>query len=385
MNRGGRVACVLPLLCLPLAATAQRVSSSLDVGGAAMRYADSVNANGGAVAPALVIEWPRATLGGAAMFSRFPTGWSSQGALNGSVFSASIGPLVGEMAATAGGSAHQDGTRTGQGLGTGRGHLMTDNGGAWVGLGAGRTWDGAVWRGLTTGEIGAWTRAGGATFVASVAPTSVDDSVRYTDSQRSGHWAVSSTEVGGEIGLRSGDTGASIGGSGRHWGSIAITRWLAPRVGVILSGGTYPIDLTQGFPGGRFLTLSVRFRSAPSRQASDTHQSNAGMLARAAATEMVKAFQALPVARGRGRIDVRVPRAATVELSGDFTGWKAVPLVATPGDAWRISLPIAPGTHQVNIRVNGGRWMVPPGLPPILDEFGGAAGLLVVAEETPVR
>jgi hypothetical protein len=74
-----------------------------------------------------------------------------------------------------------------------------------------------------------------------------------------------------------------------------------------------------------------------------------------------------------------------VELSGDFTGWKAVPLVATPGDAWRISLPIAPGTHQVNIRVNGGRWMVPPGLPPILDEFGGAAGLLVVAEETPVR
>jgi len=41
-------------------------------------------------------------------------------------------------------------------------------------------------------------------------------------------------------------------------------------------------------------------------------------------------------------------------------------------------MPIARGTHQINLRVNGGRWIVPPGLTPITDEFGGAVGLLIV-------
>jgi len=48
------------------------------------------------------------------------------------------------------------------------------------------------------------------------------------------------------------------------------------------------------------------------------------------------------------------------------------------GAVWRLSMPIARGTHQINLRVNGGRWLVPPGLTPITDEFGGAVGLLVV-------
>src|SRR6478752_9759607 len=92
VTRLGRAARrVLPLVCLPSAAWGQRVSSSLDIGGAAMRYADSVNANGGALSPALSIEWPRGTIGGAATFSHFPSGWSSQGAMNASVFSRATG------------------------------------------------------------------------------------------------------------------------------------------------------------------------------------------------------------------------------------------------------------------------------------------------------
>src|SRR5262249_44773843 len=156
-------------------------------------------------------------------FSRFASGWSSQGALNGSLFSRGAGPLVGEFAATAGASAHQDGTRTGQALGNLRGHFMADRGGAWLGGGTGRTGDGSDWRKVVNSELGAWLKAGDATLVVSAVPTSVDDSVHYTDSQISAHWGGGPTgstlELGAELGFRTGMTGAIIGGSGRHWGS----------------------------------------------------------------------------------------------------------------------------------------------------------------------
>ena len=76
---------------------------------------------------------------------------------------------------------------------------------------------------------------------------------------------------------------------------------------------------------------------------------------------------------------VRVPGAARVELKGDFTDWQ--PRALSPGlDAgcWEITLPIAPGTYRVNLRVDGGAWGAPPGLLDVEDEFGGRVGLLVI-------
>ena len=377
MIRWGAIArCVALILC-PATAWGQRVTSSLDIGGAAMRYADSLTANGGALSPAIAVEWPRATLGGAATFSKFASGWSSQGAMNASVFSHEAGALVAELAGTAGGSAHQDGTRTGQALASARGHLMADNGGAWVGAGAGRTWDGDSWRRVISAELAAWTKAGAATFVASVAPTSVDDSVRYTDSQLSAHWSRSVVEIGAEVGIRAGATGAIIGGTGRRWGSVATTTWLARRVGLVLSGGTYPIDLTQGFPGGRFVTLSLRLRSAPTISSSSSADRRTNTAASAENREPAITFQATPVAAGQVRLEIAAPGATSVEVSGDFTAWKPIQLIRS-SEKWMVAVPIARGTHQINIRLNGGPWTVPPGLTPISDEFGGSAGLLVI-------
>ena len=349
-----------------------------------MRYADSVNANGGSLTPAVALEWPRATLGGAATFSHFAGGWSSQAAFNASMFSRGAGPLVGEFAATAGGSAHQDGTRTGQAIGNVRGHVMADHAGAWLGGGTGRTWDGSDWRSVVAAELGAWVKAWDATVVASTVPTSVADSLRYTDTQLSAHWTRAGTglEVGAELGARSGATGAIIGGSGRHWGSIAVTQWFAPRIGVIMSGGTYPIDLTQGFPGGRFLTISVRLRSAPANAQStvraDVREPNGGPPTDGNSNEPAMTFKAIASAHGLVVLEVGAPGAKMVEVSGDFTSWKPVRLAASAGGAWRVSLPIARGTHQINVRVNGGSWLVPPGLARLTDEFGGTVGLLVV-------
>jgi len=89
-------------------------------------------------------------------------------------------------------------------------------------------------------------------------------------------------------------------------------------------------------------------------------------------------FKALPVSDGTVALEVAAYGAKTVEVSGDFTSWKPVKLAPSTGGAWKISLPIPHGTHQINVRVNGGQWLVPPGLPRLTDEFGGAVGLLVV-------
>ena len=41
-------------------------------------------------------------------------------------------------------------------------------------------------------------------------------------------------------------------------------------------------------------------------------------------------------------------------------------------------MPLQPGTHRMNIRIDGDSWTAPPGLPTVNDEFSGRVGILVV-------
>jgi len=81
-----------------------------------------------------------------------------------------------------------------------------------------------------------------------------------------------------------------------------------------------------------------------------------------------------------GRTDVRLrcPHAARVELTADFTDWAPVELHASDFGWWETRLAIPPGLHQVQIRLDGGAWQAPPGLPRTEREFAGEAGVLVV-------
>lgn len=367
------------------ALAAQRVVSSVDVSGTGVWYADTVRATGGSLNPAVRFDWPRATIGASGTVSELGSGGLSfQGFVAPSVFTPSVGPFTVEFAGQLGGSTHQDGTRTGQAVGSTRAYFMADHGGAWAGGGLGRSWDGVTGRSVREGEVGAWVENGPMTALASVSPVVVQDTIRYTDLQAALRYPVNRFDLGFTVGTRTGSVGQVVGGTSRTWGSVSALAWLTPQVAIVGSAGNYPVDLTQGFPGGRFVSLALRFASRNARS-SDRGASMAAsalpVLTAAAEEARAAGVTDFSVSSTRGiqrTLRLRAASATSVEINADFTRWTPVKLVRGADGWWSVSLPITPGTYQLNVRVNGGPWIVPPGLMSTTDEFGGTVGILTI-------
>lgn len=380
MRRGLAVAALSTMLGTSL--NAQRIVSSVDVSGTSVWYADSVRSAGSAVTPAVQIDWARATIDGFMTISQLGSGsFSMQGGISPSVFTPNLGPFTAELAGSLGGSEHQDGTHTGQTLGLARVYYMNAGAGAWVGGGAGLTWDGSAWRNVRQGEAGAWMTRSGVTALATVSPVTVQDTIRYTDVQGALRYAVRSVELGFTAGARSGSVGVAVGGTSRAWGSISVLTWLTPHVALVGDAGTYPVDLTQGYPGGRFVTVSLRIGSRDSRTAAMRESAEENPITRAANETKaagVSSFTVRTVRSTTRELRVYAPAAQSVEIDGDFTQWQPVALAPAGGGWWSTTRPIAPGTYQLNLRVNGGPWLAPPGLLTTTDEFGGIVGLLTI-------
>lgn len=359
-------------------ARAQRVTSSVAFTGANVRYADSIGVTALTLTPSVQFDRDFSTLGASVSYSQLAAGgWTMQGAGTGSLYTSPLRGLTGELSASLGGSTHGDGTRTGQSIASARAHLMTTGRGAWIGAGAGGTWDGDRWRTLLQGEAAAWTRIGErTTALATVTPVMVDDTSRYTDAEVAAHWDGSRLEVGASVGARSGRPRGALSGAGA-WGGVSVAAWLRSGIAVVGSAGVYPADLTQGYPDGRYLSLGVRLGQRARRPLAEA----VPIVARerdVAAVAGVERFTTTAAAGGRQTIRVLAPNARTVELNGDFTRWTPIRLTKLAGGWWSAILPLASGTYQLNVRTDGGAWIVPPGLALLKDEFGGSVGLLVI-------
>jgi len=80
------------------------------------------------------------------------------------------------------------------------------------------------------------------------------------------------------------------------------------------------------------------------------------------------------------RLTVYAPGATAVELSGDFTDWRPVPLSPSPASAgaWVASFRISPGIHRINVRRDGGPWIAPGGTTRRADDYDGEVGVFVL-------
>lgn len=358
-------------------ARAQRTNASIDVGGFALRYADTVNTGIAAVSPHVLLDWGSSIAEASGTFSQFlPGGWSTQGALSGSLFSPVQGGFIGELGGFAGGSTHSDGTRTGEVLGNLRLHFQRATSEIFIGAAAGRTSFGDGSQRILLGEAGLSARFQEVDATLTVSRIALD-SIKYTDTQLSLAWTRRSFDFEGVLGFRVGDQLTDLGATARTWGSVSAAGWLTPHLAAVLSGGTYPIDPTQGFPGGRFLSASIRFALGNNR-ANLAKGTETLPNAVPADAPIVERFTSERSPTGDVTLRVSASRAQTVEVTGDFTKWTPVQLSPANPGWWAITLPLAPGKYQMNLRINGGSWVVPPGLLSMADEFGGSVGLLVV-------
>ncbi|HEX7594728.1 MAG TPA: glycogen-binding domain-containing protein [Gemmatimonadaceae bacterium] len=368
------------LLFVARAGQAQRVETSLDIGAVALRYADTLSTGAATVTPHLLADWGSAIVEASGTYSHFTSGGGSsgQGTLSGSRFISTEHRFFLELGGFAGGSTHSDGTRTGEALANGRIHIPRDNDELFLGVGGGRTWDGIAWRSVLLGEAGASIDMGSSNAMVTVTPTIVNDSIKYADTQASISRKGKVVDLGLLLGFRSGDQLTTLSANVRAWASASAVVWMTPRIGLVLAGGNYPVDPTQGFPGGRFASLSIRL--SQQRRPNPISIESAPSVSRAEvrAAPAVTGFVAQRGARDAMTVRVNAPGARTVEINGDFTNWIPVSLVLAGDGWWASTFLLRRGKYQLNLRVNGGDWTVPPGLLSLVDEFGGTVGLLVV-------
>ena len=192
--------------------------------------------------------------------------------------------------------------------------------------------------------------------------TSVHQFARFTD--LGGAVRTSRGTVSGSFAL--GHRFSPFGG--RNWWRAEALWWMAPRLGLVLGGGQVPPDLILGANAGGYFTLAFRASLADRRPAVRRPASTSGTEGRT-----------LLLARqpdGGTSLAIRAPGTARVELMADFTDWQPVELEPRGSGWFKLTMPVPPGAHYVNLRYDGGRWTPPPGSPTMQDEFGGMVGVV---------
>jgi hypothetical protein len=156
---------------------------------------------------------------------------------------------------------------------------------------------------------------------------------------------------------------------GRRMGALGTVWWGQVRGAVRLGGplwleagaGRYPPDVT-GFLHGSFVHAGLRFG-----------------IGRGART----AREAVHVTRaGADEVRVRFTVADTgvVGVAGEWNGWATGPLETDGAGRLLLRVRLRPGVYRFALVGADGRFFVPPGVPSLPDDFGGAVGLLVVRE-----
>jgi hypothetical protein len=154
---------------------------------------------------------------------------------------------------------------------------------------------------------------------------------------------------------------ADYGASSEAWFGLSVERRIAPRLALSLGAERRPTEIVRGVPAHNRFTIG--FRSFP-------------LVANIRRAESPPRAEA-PVRVARHLV-LDVPRAKTVEVRGDLTDWRITTLVPERNGTWRLPRELRPGRYLVEMRVDGGEWHAPPGLPTTSDGFGGTVGVLIV-------
>ena len=407
-------ALVASLFAPPLTLRAQSVSSSLDVGIASGSAFAGPATSALLLQPALRWDHPSASVSAQASWLASPTSnIDGDASVTGRYYAPAFGNFRLELGAAAQRTAGPDVTRSSNAL-QGDANLS-------YAFGAGGVWLGTTQRasafapnrisgtdsGSSAGNVlpgheqtfnaGTWRRFGAAVLTTSFTTTisgsssnafgltnpnepgsglgngnPSSDSVprgaavparHYSNVESTVYWSHGPLALDGLIGTRV----STSYGQRSTWGHAQASWALGEQLALVAVGGSRASEPAIGRLGGTFFSFGVRLASVPWF----AHVLHPG--ARSTASSFgVRAAGSTRI------IYVHAPAARTIELMADFTDWQPVAMRHASNDEWQIAMPIAPGAHRVNIRVDGGEWGAPPGASTVQDEFNGVVGLVVI-------
>ena len=290
--------------------------------------------------------------------------------------------------------------------------LLRQRGGIWVGAGAARPWRVAVvsWMDVTGG--GAWTNVGDATlsttytnFLFTKVASTHDSSgattscgaradlgvntvvprpsfstmpvatdcrrySRFADLEGAMHWEYAAFELSAHTGYRFGES-YDVTPDSRRWAAATATYWITSQVAAVIGGGRLPASPTRGLPARNYASFGMVFAYSPVSHGTVP----------VVRTAMVRSFAVRSSPSGMEKLTVRIGGVESVEVMGDFSDWQPVPMIRHGRDLWDLALALDPGVHRLYVRVDGGPWLPPPGMPTLRDAFGGEVGMMVVPEK----
>jgi hypothetical protein len=206
-------------------------------------------------------------------------------------------------------------------------------------------------------------------FSETVGSSACERQSRFNDLETSMHWEIGFLELNAATGYRFGDS-YDVTPDSRRWTTAAATIWLNDRVAIVGGGGRQPALPLRGLPARSYGMAGLEFAPWPI--------SKGAIPVSLPHSVLVKSFESKQAQAGLQKIIIRVGGVESVEVMGDFSDWSPLVVSRKGRDLWEVSIPMSPGSHQINVRVDGGQWMAPPGIPVMHDSFGGDVGLIVV-------
>ena len=369
-----------------------QVVSIIDAGTGTVHVANERSRTAITLSPSVRRERPTSLLAASGTVSFLESGRAaSQGEIAGSFFTDAHGPVRAEISGAATGALHENRARTGEYHGRARLHILGGGRGMWLGAGGGRAWDSDAWRTSLAADVGAWARLGAITVSSSFTSNAVQGTTylpdpapppgtgdgsyigtplgvplrAFHDAIGSARWTRGPLELDVFAGARRDGDLEPV----EEWAGASGTYWLSDNFAVVATAGGYPADIEQQLPSGRYATIGVRVA---------TRQPLVPRGAPVVARPLASDFRVMPTRDSLRLVRMHVPGARKVELMGDFTDWQPLELRRVDVDRWEVRVPLRPGAHRLNIRIDDGEWGVPPGVTAITDDFSGVVGVLIV-------
>ena len=380
-------------LASPMATRAQALSSSLDVGIASGNAFAGPSPSALLLQPAIRWDHPNTSVSAQASWLASPTAhMDGDASVSGRYYSPALHDFRLELGAAAQRTAGPDVIRPSNALqGDVNLSYAFGDGGVWLGAAHRASSIDSLPGQMQTFSAGSWRRLGNAVFTASfttntsggssdafgtIDPSNPGSGIgdtlsrngsvparHYSDFESSVYWSHGPLALDGLIGTRV----STSYGQRTTWGHAQASWALGEQFALVATGGSRASEPAIGRLGGNFFSFGVRLASA----SWIAHALHPG--ARSTASNFgVRADGPTRI------IYVHAPAARTIELMADFTDWQPVAMRHAANDEWQVAMQIAPGTHRVNIRVDGGQWSAPPGASTLQDEFNGVVGLVVI-------